>query len=283
MAGKKKRKQRPSRLLGPIVLSETATLNKELPLSPRQTSPLEETISITKEFLDSDPVSLQVAQTGRSFRIHRRLLQAKAPPLIAALDSNLKEGQSGVYEFQEVAEGTIARFIEWAYRGDYPAIISGTNIQTPTLLESTGTDIDKKPASTTPETDFTSENHPLVTYLVPNLQLLAFEKVTACLTDLDIPNSLETQFAVIDALWLSFLRLPQHDKLLDWLAQYAAYCLDKLRVQGPFHDLLKEFPTLSSRMILFLGPASSPPWQTTPPKYPFIQYSAKWPEDKCDI
>lgn len=85
-----------------------------------------------------------------------------------------------------------------AYRGDYPAIISGTNIQTPTLLESTGTDIDKKPASSTPETDFTSENHPLVvhirlyifseTYLVPNLQLLAYEKVTACLTDLDMPN-----------------------------------------------------------------------------------------------
>ncbi|GKZ98244.1 hypothetical protein AnigIFM59636_002477 [Aspergillus niger] len=237
------------------------------------------------EFLDSDPVSLRVAQTGRSFRIHRTLLHAKSLPLFAALDSNLKEGQSGVYVFEDVAEGTIARFIEWAYRGDYPATVSGTNIgQTPILLEGTETDIDEKPENTTPETNFTSENHPLLihirlyifseTYLVPDLQQLAYEKLTACLTDLDKPNSLDTQLAVIDALRLSFPRLPQHDKLLDWLAQYAAYCLDKLRVQGPFHNLLKEFPTLSSRMILSLGPASSPPWRTTQPKYPFVQYSA---------
>lgn len=196
-----------------------------------------------------------------------------------------------MYVFEDVAEGTIARFIEWAYRGDYPATISGTNIgQTPILLEGTETDIDEKPENTTPETDSTSENHPLLvhirlyifseTYLVPDLQQLAYEKLTACLTDLDKPNSLDTQLAVIDALRLSFPRLPQHDKLLDWLAQYAAYCLDKLRVQGPFHNLLKEFPTLSSRMILSLGPASTPPWRTTQPKYPFIQYSAKWSEDK---
>ncbi|GKZ38991.1 hypothetical protein AbraIFM66950_011620, partial [Aspergillus brasiliensis] len=113
------------------------------------------------------------------------------------------EGQSGVYVFEDVAEGTIARFIEWAYRGDYPATISGTNIgQTPILLEGRETDIDEKPENTTPETDSTSENHPLLvhirlyifseTYLVPDLQQLAYEKLTACLTDLDKPNSLDT-------------------------------------------------------------------------------------------
>ncbi|RDK41717.1 hypothetical protein M752DRAFT_253087 [Aspergillus phoenicis ATCC 13157] len=299
MAGKKKRKQRPPQLLSPIVFSEIETLNEDLLSTPRQNSPLDETNSITREarelpyldFLDSDPVSLQVGQTGRSFRIHRTLLHSKSSPLIAALDSNLKEGQSGVYVFEDVAEGTIARFIEWAYRGDYPATISGTNIgQTPILLEGTETDIDEKPENTTPETDLTSENHPLLvhirlyifseTYIVPDLQQLAYKKVTACITDLDKPNSLDTQLAVIDALQFSFLGLPPHDKLLDWLAQYAAYCLEKLRVQGPFHDLLKEFPTLSSRMILSPGPASSPPWRTTQPKYPFIQYSTKWSEDK---
>lgn len=206
--------------------------------------------------------------------------------MIAALDSNLKEGQSGVYEFQEVAEGTIARFIEWAYRGDYPATVSGTNIgQIPTLLESTETNIDKKPASTTPKSHFTPENHPLLvhirlymfseTYLVPDLQQLAYEKVAACLTDLDKPKSLDTTLVVIDALRLSFPRLPQHDRLLDWLLRYAAYCLDKLREQGPFHDLLEEFPTLSSRMMMSLGPASSPPWRTTQPTNLFGGYPVK--------
>ncbi|KAB8213028.1 hypothetical protein BDV33DRAFT_197134 [Aspergillus novoparasiticus] len=214
--------------------------------------------SRNNQFLDSD-------------HIHRRLLHSKSKPLIEALDSGLKEGQSGVYKFEEVTEGTIARFIEWAYRGDYPTTISGTNIgQTPTLPEGIETDIDKKAANTTPETDFTSENHPLLvhirlyifseTYLIPDLHQLAYEKVTACLTDLDIPNSLDTQLA------------------------YAAYCLDKLRVQGPFHDLLREFPTLSSRMILSLGPASSPLWRTAQPKYHFSHYSARWSEDyKYDL
>lgn len=49
MAGRKKRKQRPSQQLSLIVLSETATLNEELPLSPRQTLPLDETFSIMEE------------------------------------------------------------------------------------------------------------------------------------------------------------------------------------------------------------------------------------------
>lgn len=49
MAGKKKRKQRPPQLLSPIVFSEIETLNEDLPPTPRQNSPLDETNSIMRE------------------------------------------------------------------------------------------------------------------------------------------------------------------------------------------------------------------------------------------
>lgn len=238
-------------------------------------------------FLDSEFASLRAGQTGRPFKIHRKLLSSKSKPLSAALDSELKEGQNGVYAFEEVTEGTLARFVEWAYRGDYPTPIGEIQtVQAQHFPDAVEASIDGKSTVTTPETDFTSENHPLLvhirlyifshTYLINELQQLSYEKVTTCLTDLDKPDGLDIQLAVVDALRLAFYRLPQHDCLLDWLAQYSAYCIDKLRVQGSFHDLLRDFPTLSSRMILSLSPASSPPWRTTRPKYNFTQYSAKW-------
>jgi hypothetical protein len=203
--------------------------------------------------------------------------------VIAALGGSFDEGQQGIYRFDETTEGTLARFIEWAYRGDYPTVISESEAVQKSLPHGIEADVKDKPTIATPATDFTSENHPLLvhirlyifsgTYLIPELQGLAFEKVTACFIDLEKPNSLDTQLAVIDALRLSFLRLHEHEALLDWLSQYSAYCIDKLRLQGSFHDLLRDFPILSSRMILSLNPASSPPWKITQPKYPFTHYS----------
>ncbi|RAL06617.1 BTB/POZ domain-containing protein [Aspergillus homomorphus CBS 101889] len=246
------------------------------------------------DFLDSDFVSLRVRQTGRSFRIHRKLLQSKSRPLIAALDSTLLEGQNFLYEFEDVKEGTVARFIEWAYRGDYPTPIIILEPLPPSFNpEKVDTDIEDKPTTKTPEMDFTSENHPLLVhirlyifshlYIIPELQKLAYEKVTACFADLDKPDGLDKQLAVIDALRLCLSKLSQNDTLLDWLAQYAAYSIDKLRLQGSFHDLLKDFPSLSSRMMISLNPAQSPPWRSTQQKYQFTQYSARWTGDIYDI
>jgi hypothetical protein len=136
--------------------------------------------------------------------------------------------------------------------------------------------------------DSTSENHPLLVHIrlyifcniyhVPDLQSLAFEKMTACFTDLEKPDSLDTQLAVVAALRVSFRKLPPQDPLLDWLAEYAAYCVDKLRLQKDFLDLLKDCPTLSSRIILSLSPAQSPPWKTKKSKHNYAHCS---PDDAC--
>jgi hypothetical protein len=131
-------------------------------------------------------------------------------------------------------------------------------------------------------TSFTSDDHPLLAHIrlyifcgiyhIPELQKLAFEKVTARFTDLEAPDSLDRQLAVIAALRVSFHKLSAQDPLLDWLAQYAAYCVGKLRLQTGFHELLQESPTLSTRMVLFLSPASTPPWKATKPKHVYAHF-----------
>ena len=208
-----------------------------------------------------------------------------------AFKRGFEEEQKGVYIFKDTSEGTLARFIEWAYTRDYPAVISAIEpvetrepVETSTKeTENTETVVKEKNTVTVAETDFTFENHPLLAhihlsifcsiYLIPDLQDLAFSKMTACFTDLEKPNDLDTQFAVISALRVSFRKLPTHDPLLDWMAQYAAYSIDKLRTQRSFHDLLKCSPILASRMVLSLNPASSPPWKIQRPKYSYPHYT----------
>lgn len=60
---------------------------------------------------------------------------------------------------------------------------------------------------------------------------------------------------------------------LSWMAQYAAYCIDQLRMQGSFYDLLAEVPVLSSRIVLSLKSASDAPWDIEEPKGKYPQYN----------
>jgi hypothetical protein len=215
-------------------------------------------------------------EAGRPFHIHRDLLASKSKSISAAFERGFQEELKGVYTFQDTSEGTLARFIEWAYTGDYPAII--------VPAQPTGAPAKKEEESNESQPTATSMpgNHQLpahmriyifgAIYLIPNLRSLAFERVTACFTELEKPEDLDTQLAVIAALRLAFRKLLSDDPLLDWLAQYAAYSIEKLRVQRDFHDLLLESPQLSSRMVLSLIPGQQPPWKSPPPKFTFGKY-----------
>jgi hypothetical protein len=46
---------------------------------------------------------------------------------MSAFERGFDEGDKGVYKFQDTSEGTLARFVEWSYTGDYPDIITGTH------------------------------------------------------------------------------------------------------------------------------------------------------------
>ncbi|KAL4924818.1 BTB/POZ domain-containing protein [Aspergillus undulatus] len=224
-------------------------------------------------FLDSDIVILQATETGRPFRIHRALLASTSTTIASAFDRGFAEARRGTYIFSDTSEGTLARFIEWAYTGDYPAIIKTTHNDPSEPL--------KFPLKWS-ESYVTRENHPLLShirlykfcdlYTIPDLQDLAYTKTTETLTEINQPTTLDTQLAVIAALRFSFRRLPPNDRFLDWLSQYASYNITHLRVQRDFHDLLSELPSLGSRMVLSMNPAKSPPWSTQPAKYKFAHY-----------
>lgn len=179
------------------------------------------------------------------------------------------EEQKGHYIFKDTSEGTLARFIEWAYTGDYPAVISALG-PVKTSTKETESVIKEKNTVTTAKPDLTLENHPLLahvhlnifcsTYSIPDLQDLAFSRITDCFIDL-MPNDPGAQVAVISTLRVSFGNLPTHDPLLDWIAQYAAYSIDNLRTQESLHDILKSSPIIASRIVLFMGPASLSPWK----------------------
>jgi len=253
-------------------------------------------------FLNSPTVSLKAAEHGRPFQIHRDLLASKSKTIASAFDRGFGEGQKGLYTFQDTSEGTLARFIEWAYTADYPAIIKPTeadeqttikpeSAQTNGIKDDSTDDPDEKTVAptTTSGPNLTQENHPLLLhirlyifcsiYVIPDLQKLAFDRATTAFTELNEPTTLDTQLAVIAAMRVSFRKLLPNDQLLDWLAQYAAYNVDNLRVQRGFHDLLQESSTLSSRMVLSLRAASTPPWKAEPPKYEFVHYAPDYHYD----
>ncbi|KAL3456373.1 hypothetical protein BJX64DRAFT_41412 [Aspergillus heterothallicus] len=235
-------------------------------------------------FLHSPTVSLQATKSDRPFHIHRDLLASKSKTIFAAFDCGFQEDLKGVYTFQDTLEGTLARFIEWAYTGDYPAVTA--RAQQTGLAAKIEEDDEAQNNTAARGVQLipapSPGNHPLPAhmrvyifssiYLIPDLRSLAFERVTVCFTEIDKPEDLDSQLAVIAAFRLAFGKLPQDDPLLDWLAQYAAYGIDKLRMQRDFHDLLLESPELSSRMVLSLIPGQQPPWKSPPPRYMFGKY-----------
>lgn len=195
-----------------------------------------------------------------------------------------EEGQKGSYTFKDISEEILARFIEWVHTRDIPAVLEITKpIEQKIKKTENGAEImgDGK-KNTAAELDLTIENYPLLAnihlyifcgiYLTTHLHNPTFDEITAPFRGLNKPDTLDTQLAVISALSLSFRKLPPHVHLLDWLDEYAAHCIDKLKMQASFHDLLAETPVLSPRMVLSLSPAPNPPWNTQQPKQNYSHY-----------
>jgi hypothetical protein len=224
------------------------------------------------------------------------LLESKCKILHAAFTSGFAEGQDGVYTCSDTTDGTLARFIEWAYRGDYPASVISMDLAQEKIKASDDadeTDASSAAAANVSEsTDVELDNHPLLAhlrlyifsdvYLISELKQLAYEKLTACFVDINRPQTLDRQRAVIDVLRVAFLKVPLNDSLLDWLAHYAAYSVNQLRLQPSFHDLLEAAPALCSRMMNTLEPATCAPWQGETPKHRFPPYKPGSYEEQCE-
>lgn len=231
-------------------------------------------------FLGSDTVELYTPTSSQSWKIHRKLVVSKCKALESAFTQDFSERTSGQYTFKETTHDTVARFIEWTYRGDY----SEDELTPMNVLHAEKPDPESPQSGLTSDENKTLQAHtPLChlrvyifsdTYLVSELKDLSFEKFTAVVRDIGRPKNLDEQLAVIDCLSLAFSKLPLHDKLPAWLAQYAAWCLENLRLQTKFHELLQAIPSLSYRMMDTLNPAKEAPWDVKPFKYRVPSYDA---------
>lgn len=207
-----------------------------------------------------------------------------------AFRHNFPEAESKRYTFTETADMTISQFVEWAYKGDYAEPDSSTvdNCQGKHHKHKQEAPEGKMTTATSQDIADADEvlmYHTLLchlrvyifadTYLVLGLKTLAFEKLTAGLIEMGQPSTLNEQLAVVDCLKEAFTRVPARDDLLDWLARYAAWSLDRLRQVTQFHDVLKDRPALGSCMMETLNPATEAPWKAKPRKLRVPVYSAR--------
>ncbi|EED16504.1 conserved hypothetical protein [Talaromyces stipitatus ATCC 10500] len=196
------------------------------------------------EFLSSDIVELGTKNSERTFKIHKALLEAKSNEPYGRLEY-IKEGKENIYQFHDTSDNTLLRFIEWAYRGDYPE-----KMDEPSLASANVTKV-----SSSDDGDTTTGKDPLSCHMemyifahvygVPGLGAKAYERLTDRLKTIDKPQDGKVKLQVISMIGLGFRNLYEHDKLLGWLGNYASFCLSELRTVPEFQKLLEEVPSLS--------------------------------------
>ncbi|GAM43873.1 hypothetical protein TCE0_060f19039 [Talaromyces pinophilus] len=147
------------------------------------------------EFLSSDVITLATKHSKRTFKIHKALLEAKSRGLFSRLE-NFKEGAENIYRFHDTTENTIVRFIEWAYRDDYPETVrnvssaSASVVQPPSADEGT-TDGDG-PLSCHMQMYIFAH-----VYGISRLESMAYDRITNSLKYIGKPTDEKTKQEVI--------------------------------------------------------------------------------------
>ncbi|OJD21832.1 hypothetical protein ACJ73_06827 [Blastomyces percursus] len=75
-------------------------------------------------FLDSPVLGLRCSSSPQIFNMHEAILQSKGGIIYASFLGKFKEKAEGTYKLKETTEGTLLRYIEWAYRGNYPDVLN---------------------------------------------------------------------------------------------------------------------------------------------------------------
>jgi hypothetical protein len=250
-------------------------------------------------------VELCTAIRPESIKIHQKLLESKYGASAAALGHGFKEGASMRMTFQETRYETEAQFVVWAYRGDHtdmvplPADLPAEAKSEPSSDSSLDAGVkmlvDDFSKARTPSLSTLScssdspQAHPLRhlrVYIFSNIYMipgLAFEKLTTVLKLMGKPQCMTEQLAIIDCLELAFSKVPVFDMLPRWLAQHAFWCMEELRLQSRFHDLLRRLPGIGSRMMDSLRPAQLPPWEMELREYAVPLYDAQNSSDDSGI
>ncbi|KAL9622933.1 MAG: hypothetical protein Q9160_002651 [Pyrenula sp. 1 TL-2023] len=224
---------------------------------------------------ESDIFKLETTDDARVYQIHSNLLTTKGGVLktVAQVDGGFKESKDRAYTFKSTSTGTVARFVEWAYKGDYSANLPVehsaeeiSRLRDIAEADPAGSEIEnlaKRIRDTTVD-----ENHILLcharvyifgdAYLIPGLKTLAFDKLTKGVQRADKYNSLDRDTAIIKLLDYCFSNLHPDDELLDFLGQYTAFRIHKLREIPNFLDIV---PKVGYAILPYIGRCTEPPWE----------------------
>ncbi|KAL6712556.1 hypothetical protein ACN47E_000433 [Coniothyrium glycines] len=69
--------------------------------------------------LSSKPFTFRIGKERKEFVVHSQVVAATSHQLNALVNGGLAESQSGVAELEDIEPHDFARFLEYAYRGDY--------------------------------------------------------------------------------------------------------------------------------------------------------------------
>lgn len=230
-------------------------------------------------FLQSDTVSLKSAKSERVLNIHRDLLASKSQTIISAFENGFKESKTGIYEFKDTSEETLAYFIQWAYTGDYPPLIYAPGVG---VINTSLPGCEQVNVNSESKLECQTYNgylsHPLPThlalyifcsiYLVRDLKSIVFQRVTAAIKQLDEPWMPCSRRILTAVLRHVFLFLLADDPVIDVLVQFAAYRIAELRQDDGFLELIRDLPAFEARLLGLLTGPKLPPWPLDPTANP---------------
>lgn len=179
------------------------------------------------------------------------------------------EGTSGEMKLPDEREDTIARFIEWAYTGEYPDADPSSNSSS--LLNSSGVE---QTSSQSDDHDLEKAEDPLLMahvrlyafadrFNIKELKQHVFDKLTAQIVTIGVPDTRESTLAMINLISYAFGNLPKckfQDPLLMYLGMYASWSLESLRKEPEFFELFENDIDFVKELFLHVRKGSKAPW-----------------------
>ena len=182
------------------------------------------------------------------------LLKEKCPVVYSAASEKFKEGQDGAYQFEDVDEATLLRFVHWAYTSDY-------------AVENTMADASSTLATTTSSTVAanTQVNNHLINPVIFHARVYIFASTYLIEDFKEVvrPKIVDNMFSdgtkvprihisqVIELLSLASDNLQSDDSLLDFLGKYAARKIVQFRSAPAFIEIL---PKVAGAIVKYVLP-----------------------------
>lgn len=164
---------------------------------------------------------------GKTFFVHKDLIAPLSVELQNHISNDMQEGRSNTLVLKGVSEGTVERFLKWAYTGDY---------DTATI-----------PKETLSILTIHGELYVLAErFNVATLKHLTYRKITAEVDSLKYPDEaadLEKMKELLGLTLYAFEHLPvtsPAEKLLDYLVRYIAWALDPFRECELLWELMRK-------------------------------------------